>query len=169
MFCINAISFAKFKPKVSTYYLAFCWTLFLTVGIWAGELSGCSLFRSSMNNSLLSQILFRLIILSSSLIFVQLEFQWGFLILAGFRGMCYGFLVGSAYAELGNAGWVYCLLFYFENSISVITDLWFWSVAINAKGRNIAHYLIIVFVLDIAAILIDWFFFSSFLSELICL
>ncbi len=172
MLFIRSSSSAEVTSKVSACNLAFCWTLFLTTGVWAGELSAPSalITLSHLPNataSFVTLILFHLIILIASLISLQIGMRWVLLLLVGVRSMSYGFLLGCIYASFGSAGWLYCFLFYFANSICVVIELWFWSIASNTKGRVLFIYALFAFALELVAIFTDSFIFSLFTSELI--
>lgn len=146
-----------FAPRVSACSLAFVWTLFLTMGIFVGE--HCSSYTaltfshiSDWYGSFFASVLFRLIVLLFSLVFAHQRFYWGLLILAGCRGLGFGFLVGRTWTCFGNAGWLYCCLLYFSSAVCAVIELWLWTALIRSEAHAVVRCSLIAFVLELTAL-----------------
>lgn len=155
--------------KVSPINLAFCWTLFLTLGVRFGELSTEfeALHFGNFSNPGFVVPIIHFIVLISSLIFIQCEMQWGIWLLASLRGISYGFIIGYIFAYFGNSGWLICLMCCFANSICIIVELWYWFNLLMSNKKIVMKCALISFILELAVFLVDFFYFQSFTSVII--
>lgn len=162
MFFKGDVHFPKFHFKELDCLLAFFWTAFLTFGIFAGSLSAPihsnSLFSIiDVQVSSLSLLLFRFLYLIASALFVQLQVKWLVIFIASFRAICYGFLLGITFSLFGNSGWLFSLLFYFVTSVSVVLDLWFWSVSFKTGSNQLILKGSLLLVIYITLIILNSF------------
>ena len=166
---LSAEASVKEPPTCS---FAFVWTFFLAAGIFIGERCSRSTLLtlqciSDLQISLLPAVLFRLIVLLSAFMFVHFRFFGGLFFLAVCRGSGFGFLIGSAWAFHGNAGWLICLLTYFSSAICLIIELWLWFDLIRSKKCMNLMYGLIAFLLELSAVLIQWKFISPLITGII--
>jgi len=172
MLFLRPLSAETSVKKAPACVFAFCWTLFLTAGIFIGERCSQSAALilqciSDLQVSLFPAVLFRLIVLLSSLVFAHLQFYGGLLFLTAGRGLGFGFLVGSTWTLHGNAGWLVCLLTYFSSTVCLAVELWSWISLIRSKKRMNIIYGLIAFILELSALLIQLKIVSPFISGII--
>ena len=122
--------------RFNIYILIFVWTFFVTLGIHTGIIaapfSSDVLFVAITSECLLGIIIvFRLIVIISSIILSRSCRQWGLVIPVCISAVFYGYVIGITYAAWGSAAWLFSLLFYFPNTIFILTDIWLWIVLIR--------------------------------------
>ena len=155
-----------------TCILAFSWVFFLTAGIFIGErcsfVALLTLLRiSGLQISILPAVVFPLIILISSLMFLHLRFYCGLVFWAGCRGLGFGFLIGNTWAYHNNAGWLICLLVFFSSFACALIELWFWFTLLISKKRTNVIYGLVACFLELSAVLIQCNLITPFITGII--
>ena len=160
------------ESKDFKFPLAFCWSLFLSLGFLLGNFAKeqVGLYIPSFvisRASVWCSLFIHSVFIIATWIFLRYDKRF-ILFFSALRGFGFGFLNGVVLGCFGSAGWLVSFLLNFSGMICTVVEIFVWSLNFETfDRRKILFYFVIPYVIVLLAIWLDYVFFSFILKEVI--